>query len=1181
MEIFIKETPVILKRGRIKERGIGVTLRFIIGRAGTGKTHTCLTEIVERASRDSSTNLIYLVPEQATFQTEKAILQRHPAGGIMNIQVLSFQRLAWRVLQETGGGLFPPLNELGKILILRRLVEIHKEKFKVFGRVIERPGFLETLVKGISEFKLYAVSPQLLETCLQHEEINRHPSLPDKLADLALIYQEFEAYIKNQYLDTDDYLDLLANNIHRASFLRDAEVWVDGFHGFTPQEYHVLSELLLKCARINVTVCLAEEHTRRLLPETHTFYPPWETYQRLRQLASEVNCPLEKDVVLDFSGEHRFSRRRDLAFLENSFLEEGKVSHPPGAGLKLVAAANRRAEIEGVAREIIRLCREEGYRYQDVAVLLRDFSQYELLLPTIFSDYEIPYFLDMKRPVHHHPLLELLRAALEVVEKGWNYDPVFRYLKTDLVPLSRQDVDLLENYCLAHGIRGSRWTDGRPWQYRRSLTLGEESELTQGEEMELRRLNKARERAAAALLALQNRCKKSHTAQDYCFSLFRLLEDLGVTWKLEFWSKKAEEAGRLEEARLHAQVWDKVMELLDQTAEVLGKEPLNITEFSQVFNSGLEGIQLGLIPPGLDQVLVGSLERSRNPDLKGVFVLGVNEGVLPARSLEEGLFFDDERKALAETGISLAPGSEKRLYGEQFLIYLALTRASDFLWVSYPMADADGKALAPSPLIARLRELFTPGEEKLALAVCTVEPTGDNDEDYVVHPYRTLGYLAAVLRQAVEGKAINPLWWHVYNWYIDQKEWQKPVSRVVQGLYHVNQEARIPREQVRKIYGTTLLASISRLERFKACPFAHFLAYGLKLKARPEFKLGAPDLGQFFHKALERFYQYLQDHELEWAELTMEQAREITEEIVNELVPQLQNELLLSTARYRYLTGKLKRTVLRAVWVLREHARRGTFRPLGVEIAFGKEGALPGLQLTLADGSTIILQGRIDRVDGAAGDKGYYLRIIDFKSGSSSLSLLEIYYGLKLQLLTYLDVVLTHAPHLIEGEAYPGGVLYFTIKDPFITEKGPLSPAEIEKKILRELKMKGYLLKDPAVAKMMDAEISGPSDLIPVSLSKEQEFYKGTANALTLEEFTKLRQHVEKILKEIGQEIMEGDVGIQPYQYKGKRPCTYCLYARVCRFDLSVPGNSYRVLKEREAGEIWYEIGVKEVAEDE
>ncbi len=1157
-----------------------MTLRFIIGRAGTGKTHRCLSEIVEKAQRDSSAYLIYLVPEQATFQREKAILERHPAGGLMNIQVLSFQRLSWRVLQETGGGLFPPLNETGKILILRRIVEIHKEKFRAFGRVIEQPGFLETLAKAISEFKLYAVSPEFLEMGLEHEEIKRHPSLPDKLAELALIYKEFEAYIKNQYIDTDDYLSLLAKNLHRASFLRNSEVWVDEFHGFTPQEYHVLAELLLLCTRVNVTVCLDEEHTRKLLPETHCFYPPWETYQKLRQLAYEVNCPVEKDDCLDFSGEHRFSRRRDLAFLESSFLAEKKVARPPGAGLKLVAAANRRAEIEGVAREIIRLCREEGYRYQDMAVLLRDFSQYELLLPAIFADYEIPYFLDMKRPVQHHPLLELLRAALEVVEKGWNYDPVFRYLKTDLVSISRQDVDLLENYCLAHGIRGARWTDGRPWQYRRSLTLGEESELTQGEEMELQRLNKARERASKALLALQNRCKNSHTALDYCFNLFRLLEDLGVAWKLELWGKKAEEAGRLEEAKLHAQVWDKVIELLDQTAEVLGKEQLTIAEFSQVFNSGLEGLQLGLIPPGLDQVLVGSLERFRNPDLKAVFVLGVNEGVLPARSLEEGLFFDDERKALAGIGISLAPGSEKRLYGEQFLIYLALTRASDFLWVSYPMADGDGKALAPSPLIDRFRELFTLGEEKIGLTVCSVEPTGDHDEDYVVHPHRTLGYLAAVLRQAVEGKLVNPLWWHVYNWYIGQKEWHKPLSMVVNGLYHVNREERISREQARKIYGTTLHTSVSRLERFKACPFAHFLAYGLKLKARPEFKLGAPDLGQFFHKALERFYQYLQAHGLEWAQLTMEQTREITEMIIDELIPQLQNELLLSTARYRYLTGKLKRIVLRAVWVLQEHARRGTFRPLGVEITFGREGALPGLQLTLADGSTIVLQGRIDRVDGAPGAKGYYLRVIDFKSGSTSLSLLEIFYGLKLQLLAYLDVVLTHAPHLIEGEAHPGGVLYFTIRDPFITEKGPLSAAEIEKKILRELKMKGYLLKDPEVIKMMDAEISGHSDLIPVSLNKEQEFYQGTSNALTLEEFTKLRRHVEKILEEIGQEIMEGDVRIQPYQYKGKRPCAYCLYAGICRFDLSVLGNSYRVIKEKEAEEIWYEIGLKEVAGD-
>lgn len=1151
-----------------------MSLRFIVGRAGTGKTHQCLVEITNLQQNNPEKTLIYLVPEQSTFSTEKSLLQFSNQDGSIQSQVLSFQRLAWRVLQETGGGIYPVLNDVSKTLILRLLLEKDRGSYQTFAQVMDTPGFLEELRQSIAEFKSYNISPEQLAGCMDKSQSLRISNIQDKLEDLIRIYCEYDEYIEKKYLNTEDILQKVTPRLAYTGFLKNAEIWLDGFNGFTPQEYEVIRELLKNASRVNITLCLNTKHLESQLDDTDTFYPPWETYQKLIKISQEIKCQQEKTLILQHSEQNRFSRQKELAFLEESFFHRDLVYEGKVEALKLMAAANRRVEMEGTAREILNLCRDKNYRFQEIAVLFRDITPYESLIPTAFTEYGIPYFLDAKRPMRHHPLVDLLQASLDVLESGWNHEPVFRYLKTDLVPLSRQEVDLLENYCLAHGIRGKRWIDGKTWKYVRRYTLREDEEgISNKEELELKRINKARDKAVAALSQMEERFKGAETVRTLAEGIYEFLERLGAADKLYQWSQNAESEGLLEEARLHSLVWHKILELLDQLVDVLGDQKLSLKEFNQVLKSGLESIEIGLIPPGLDQVLVGILGRSRNSNMKAVFLLGVNDGVLPARVHEEGLFTDEERIALQSMNIELAPTSEKRLFAEQFTVYMALTRSSDFLQVSCPLADEEGRALSPSHLFNSLEKRFPSPDGMSAIEYLQAEPEIHNSKAFIVNPNPSLGYLAVSLRQAFEGKPVNPLWWDVYDWYLHRQDWQKKICLVIAGLFERNRPNKLTNPIVRKLYGSRLLTSISKLERFKACPFSYFLNYGLALKEREEYKLKAPDLGQFFHAALENSYHVIRAEGLCLAQTDDAKLGSLVDGVVDQLIPQLQNELLLSTSRYRYLTRKLKRTVLRAVRVLREHERRGTFQPVGLEISFGNEGQLPGLQLKLADGTVVILQGRIDRVDSALGEDGYYLRVIDFKSGTPTLSLLEIFYGLKLQLIAYLDIVLRYAPRLIEAEAKPGGILYFKIRDPFVTGEGPLEQNEIEMRIMRNLKMNGYLLKDPEVVRLMDQEINGHSELIPAAMKKDGEFYKNSNQLFSLEEFKQLREHVERVLIEIGEEIISGNVAISPYRYKGKSPCQYCIYHPICRFDPGISGQEYRDLPQREHGEIWYEIG--------
>lgn len=1153
-----------------------MSLQFILGRAGSGKTHTCWEEIRwELQQEEASPPLILLVPEQATFQDELALASTPGLGGIMRAQVLSFQRLAWRVLQEVGGSARVLLDDLGKRMALRGLLEQHKDKLQLFYRAADQPGFIDSLADALSELKAYCLTPATIKGVLDSGLLVAHGLLGVKLQDLYLLYQKLEEYLASQYLDPDDYLLLLAERLEKSPTVQDAKIWLDGFSGFTPQEYKVLEKLLQVAGEVKITLCLEPKGSSQKPNETELFYPTKETLFKVESLARRLGVTVREPVVLAAAVPYRFREAEELAYLEKYFFQRPAAPYRGQTSrIKLVAAANRRAEVEGVAREITRLSREQGLRWREIAVILRDLEPYEQLIATVFTDHGIPFFIDRKKTVLHHPLVELIRSALEVIETNWNYEPVFRYLKTDLVPLSREKVDLLENYCLAHGLRGKSWTDGKPWSYRRQYTVGEETELTPWEEQELALINEARTVAAGDLLVLSQKLKEAKNVREMATALFELLASLNVQAKLNAWSKAAQQQGRLEEAREHVQVWNEILNLLDQIVEALGEEELSLEYFSKVLETGLESLRLGLIPPALDQVLVNNLEHSRNPNVKAAFVLGINDGVFPQRAKEEGLFSEVERENLKRYGLELAPGSRRRLFDEQFLIYLALTRASRYLWLSYPLADEEGRALMPSVVIARVKELLPHLPEK----ICTVEPTvsGEDEEEFISHPGRTLSFLAARLREAKAGRELSPLWWEVYNYFVDDPLCAAKSRWVLQSLFHRNNEGNISGTVSRALYGKRFRSSVSRLEKYASCPFAHFLSYGLRLQERSIYRLAAPDLGQFFHAALKIFVERLEAQNLEWGVLSRQECSRLTSEVVKELAPKLQNEILLSTARYRYLTRKLQQTVERAALVLTEHARRGSFRPVGLELGFGTGEKLPPLLFDLGNGLTMELTGRIDRVDLARCATGNYFRIIDYKSNFSRLTLEDIYHGLKLQLLAYLDVILNHAELLTGEPGKPAGILYFSVKDPLIPSGGPMPLEQLEKEIYKKLKMQGYVLADAEVVKEMDRAISGHSELIPAALKNDGTFH-ANSRVLTPEQFELLRKHLRETLQLVGREIMAGKVKIEPYRKGNNTSCQYCNFKPVCQFDLLLEDNVYRLLSEDCKEEIWLKFALKGV----
>ncbi len=1135
-----------------------MTLRLIIGRTGSGKTRQCLEEIRQRLRQEpEGSPLMMILPEHATFQIERELAATPGLGGFMRASVFGFRRLAHRVLLDTGGAVRPQITELGKRLVLGRLLRDNHPQLKVLARAARQRNFTETLAGMIQEFKSYAVSPDALQ---QSALTAGQPELQDKLTDLALLYREFNLVLAGKYTDPEDCLTLLAERLPQSALVRQAEIWVDGFSWFNPQETAVLHQLLTTARQVTVTLCLDEPCSSKHEAETALFHRQWQTWSKLKNLAATLGIAVEE---LELTQPVRFQAPL-LAHIERTFFSfpTPLYSGPEPSGLMLVEAANRRVEVEGMAADLLRLCRETGCRWRDIGILVRDTASYGDVVETVLADYDIPFFRDSKRQPVHHPLAELLRSALEGLAR-WSYEPLFRCFKTDFFPLSRGQIDELENYVLEFGIRGSRWIKTEPWTYVRRLSLGENAELDEAQQRFLEEINQIRQLATGPLLALNSRLKAAGQVVDFTVALVQFLVELQVPEKLEQWAVAAEQEGDLEQAREHRQMWDSMIPLFEQLVETCGDQAVDLDEYAAMVDDGLEGLTLSLIPPGLDYVTVSTLEQNSISNCRAVYLLGVNDGVLPRRGRGEGLLTDEERAYLAGAGLELAPGAAADNFAERFLVYTALTRSTQFLWVSYPLADEEGKGLSPSIVVKRLKEMAGRGIHKsLPLEL----PVG-SEQDLLVHPRRALAGLAASLRLYKSGQDIAPVWWDVYNWGRQAEPYALHLRQIIDGLFHSNEPGRLPRELARALYAGNrrLRGSVTRFESFRSCPFKHFVQYGLGLKERAIFRLQAPDLGQFLHAALKEFGEHLKASGQEWGQVSAPECEQLCSQVVQELAPKLQNEILLSSEQHKHLLGRLQRTVERSVQRLIEFDRATKFKPVAFEQNFGRgTGALPPLVYPLPDGYRLELAGQIDRIDQTEYQGRRYILVIDYKSGGAWLKLVDVYYGLKLQLLTYLLVVRQAAEVLFGGqECLPAGVLYYFLKNPTVAAAVRLSNEDIQKEINNQLKMPGWVLADQEVVRLLDAAMESKSEFLKIALKKDQTFYSHSlAYVKTGEEFSCLLEHVENILVETGQQILAGEIAIQPFSLQQSQACSYCQYLPVCQFDRLLSENRFRELAE-------------------
>ena len=1146
-----------------------MSIQFIAGGSGCGKSHYIYEKIIQESMEHPERNYLVIVPEQFTMVTEKELASLHPRKAILNINVLSFNRLAWRVFGEVGGNTRPVLEETGKSLVLQKVVWDRRKDLKVLASALEKPGSISQMKSLISELLQYQVRPEDLEDWPDEQEQKK--LLAWKLQDVRTVYQGFMDYLSKKYLTAEEVPEVLCSVIGKSELVRNSTVVLDGFMGFTPVQHQVIRRLCALCEKLYVVVTVdpREDLFRKDRPH-RLFHVSSQMIRQLTDIARDAGAEALPVDWVEPGEKSRFAKNPALHFLEQNLFRYNRKAFKGGREAVAIAEAESVAgELDAVAETILRLVREEGYRYRDFAVVTGALEEYGREAERIFRSAGIPLFLDQKRDVMMNPFVEFIRAAVDMAVQNCSYESVFRFLRCGLADFTEDEADRMENYVLALGIRSrkqyrERWV--RLPRYMKPEEIGE--------------LNTLRERFVQETEEFLDGIKERMApAERRTEVLYRFIVRHDVQRKLKEREEKLRNGGEAALAREYAQIYRIVMDLLDKMTEVLGGEKTGLTAYQQILEAGFQEMRVGVIPPGGDQVLVGDIERTRLKNVKVLFLVGVNEGIIPKRVSGAGILSEADREYLQEREITLSPTAREEMYRQRFYLYLSLTKPSDRLYLSYSRADAGEGARMPSYLIGVITKLFPDVRIRKLETERTVL-------DRLETAAGGLDLFLEGLR-SIRTDRVQDGFPELYRWYEKDENRKKELDRLMQAVFFENPQTGISRAAARALYRPVLNGSATRLEQFASCAFAHFLKYGLLLREREKYEFNAADMGNIMHETLERFARKVTERKLRWTELAEEQRDGLIDEALEEIVHDYGNTILHSSRRNTWLISRARSILHCTAWALQEQLRKGSFEPEGIELSFAEREQLQSINLSLSEEEQIRLRGRIDRLDVCESEGKLYVRVIDYKTGQTALNLQALYCGLQLQLVVYLNaaVELEQKKHP-ELAVEPAGIYYYHIDDPYLKTDTLEAAADPELR-LGELRLNGLSRQEEEVVGLLDHTV-GPgetSNVISVGRNRDGSISK-RSRAAGKETFEVIQRYADRKIRELGRRILDGAAEVSPAVLKKTDSCTYCPYHGICGFDERIPGYVRRRIKELPEEELLQRMaetdaeGRKEVPEE-
>ncbi|MBR6221894.1 MAG: exodeoxyribonuclease V subunit gamma [Lachnospiraceae bacterium] len=1096
----------------------GSKITIVTGKSGTDKTEYVLKKLIDRSKEPSHEGLFLVVPEQFTMQSQKKLTRLHPEHVVMDIDIVSFLRLAVRIFDEQAVKTDQVLEDIGKTMVITYVLEKLKDDLSIYKNVYKTYGFVDQMKSMLSELFQYGITKEDVRETIKELD----PNLPvsRKLTDLLLVYEEFESFIDGHYIVAEKLMTLCGDYVASSKKLDGAIVVFDGFTGFTPVQYQFLEKLKNVCSEMIFTITMPELEPS--FKEEHSlFHMSYEYYQRIMNLSKDGGICDIKIISLD--KEKSIFESKEIAHLEDNIFKYpfNKWNEEPKS-IFLNPCASRNDELKYVAREIKRLVMDEGFRYRDIAVLSGELADITYIISGVMADYDIPYFIDNTRDMMANPFVIWLTSLLRIETYDYSFDDVFAYLKTGFSKaVSVEEVGLLENYALRRGLKSKKGymkpSDDEVVENIRLAFLKEMEEF--------------------------HNLIKGGVVKNYLEGIYRFMCSLNIEDRLSYLSEELEKKGELENAKLYSQLFKKTVELLDKIYSLLGNEHMKREDFLNIFETGLSSISVGILPQGLDKVSFGDVMRSRFDNIKVLFFMGLNEGVVPRSGVRTMLLTDSDRGHIKDK-LELAPDTKKRSYEEQFYLYLALTKPTKRLYLSYHMLSDDNKKAKPSYLISRINAIFP------KLNTCF------DDDHFVYNEAEVFDRLSHYKHED-----------HIFDgeYYEVLKNLARESGRDIlfeRGMTFPVWDKKVSKELAKKLYGEDTHITVSRLELYAGCAFSYFLQYGLMLKEKKKYEIDVADTGTILHAVMEGvFKSYADDLQgIRTADIAecIERSRQVLDEVLSadEYV-----ELFSETTRGEFHKKILEGVVETTITSLKNQLSHGKMIPKEFELSFGQHGRNNSyLTLDLKDGIKLKLKGVVDRVDiyFDEDDKKLYVQVIDYKSGAKDINYTKLFYGTQVQLPVYMNVVKEWAKTKYPGyEVLPVGMYYYHLQNPLIDlEDGQ----DYEKELKKRLRLSGETVGEKKVIELID---NGPGDVVNVRFKKDGEF---DANSKVVEkrELDAICDYAEKKLVEISERMFDGEIPAEPYYYKKVTACEYCPYKEICLFDPTIKGFKYRFFKDQD-----------------
>lgn len=1117
-------------------------LQFIYGRAGSGKTETILNKVSE-AAKDEKCLLV--VPEQFTVTAERAVLKHIDKKYLKNVEILNFRRLADKIFREKAFVVQGYLDNGGRYILMSKAYEAVSENLKTYRFSSFNGSFVEKLINVYDELKYYSISIYDLEE--KARQISNKPRR-DKLLDISLIIAAYDALLIEGFADSKNDLDILEVFILQNDFLREYNIYFDAFNSFTPQELKVVRAIILKSKSITFSLCLDEMSDKD--GGYGLFSNVKSTAAKLLHIANKENITVLEPIILDKA--YRF-HSEDLAFLEkNIFLPSPNKLNEKAENVTVYSAKDAFDEASFIAAEISRLVRKEDYRYRDIALVGRNVEEYKGIIDQVFSNFDIPLFDDRRSELLAKPLILLVNSVFKITLYGFDTEELFTYLKTGLANIGDDEICLLENYAFMWGIHHQKWMNSF-----KNNPDGFGQDMNDNTKKLLEQLNHIRGKIIEPLVRFKENIKGTN-GEAICREMYSLLLFLNIPQKFGEQAKEYKRRGELALSEEQEQVWDIFIKALDQLAMVLKNEKVETKRFLELFNLVISEFSIGKIPTSLDEVVIGNADRMRTNNPRAVFLLGLNDGVFPKMIKDDGLINDADRDEMAGLDLFLAPSTSDLAFEERFYAYNAMSLAREKVYFTYTKTGLDGKEARPSYLIGMVKRI---------LPMCKLIDFSNNTSfDKIERAKPAFNLLASYMPQKSKSSEVLALG----DYFKQKAEYKAIYENALQAANFAKSEKPLAKETIKDLYGNEFKLSSSRADTFYHCKFSYFCKYGLYAKPRRRAELASLEIGSFVHHILEEAISQLAKQNKKLYELTKDEMLQLSKEISKRY---LENFLggEDKTARFLYLFKRISTGVASLLWNLAKEFSQCGFVPFAFELPINDNGDVKPIEISLEDGGKLKVVGFADRVDCFEKEDNKYIRIVDYKTGTKTFSLNDVLNGLNLQMLIYLFSVWQNGEEFFKGKVMPAGILYYPASAPILKLPRHSSDEEIEKQKEKQFKMNGLLLRDDEILTAMESNLEGK--YIPVKRTKEGF---SSSSVATLFQFGRLKGHIEKLLKNMGEEISNGEIELNPFKDTVVNSCRYCDMKAICGYE---PGRGKaRGFKRLSNDDFWNTLEEGEIA---